>query len=98
MPTTPEIKLEETANGGRYVIALKGGAEAEMTFSNVAPNTISIDHTLVPDDFRGQGLAQLLVERGIADARAQGTSIIPTCSYVAAQFRRHPDWADLLDS
>jgi predicted GNAT family acetyltransferase len=45
---------------------------------------------------RGQGVAQVLVEALVADARAQGFKIVPQCSYVAALFRRHPEWADLL--
>lgn len=98
MPNSYDIELEKTADGGRYVMKLLNGDIAEMTFRTVSPNTISIDHTRVPDTYRGQGLAQLLVERGIADARISGTRIVPACSYVAAQFRRHPDWADLLAS
>ncbi|MEE3217561.1 MAG: GNAT family N-acetyltransferase [Pseudomonadota bacterium] len=31
----------------------------------------------------------------IADARSENFTIIPSCSYVAAQFDRHPEWADL---
>ena len=45
---------------------------------------------------RGQGVAQVLVEALVADAREQGFKIVPQCSYVEAQFRRHPEWADLL--
>ena len=36
-----------------------------------------------------------VVEALIEDARSEGFKIIPTCSYVAAQFDRHPEWADL---
>jgi predicted GNAT family acetyltransferase len=53
------------------------------------------EHTLVPRELEGRGIARLLVERMVADARAQGFRIDPVCSYVAAQFRRHPDWSDL---
>jgi predicted GNAT family acetyltransferase len=45
---------------------------------------------------RGRGVAQFLVEALIADAREQGFRIVPQCSYVAVQFRRHPEWVDLL--
>ena len=34
-------------------------------------------------------------EDGIAAARAEGFKIVPLCSYVEAQFRRHPEWEDL---
>ena len=37
-----------------------------------------------------------LVEQVITDAQAAGIKIVPLCSYVDAQFRRHPEWADLL--
>ncbi|MDE2404253.1 MAG: N-acetyltransferase [Sphingomonadales bacterium] len=53
------------------------------------------EHTLVPEAIGGRGVAGRLVEALIADARAQGFKVIPTCSYVAAQFKRHPEWADL---
>ncbi len=53
------------------------------------------EHTLVPPEIGGRGVAGQLVAALIADARAQGFKIDPVCSYVAAQFKRHPDWADL---
>lgn len=55
------------------------------------------DHTLVPPAIGGRGVAARLVEALVADAREQGFRIVPECSYVAALFKRHPDWADLLE-
>lgn len=92
----PEIALEETASKGRYVIRGPGGEEAEMTFSKVGDKQIIIDHTGVPDAFRGQGVGLLLVTRAVEDARAAGKTIIPLCPFASAQFRRHPEWADLI--
>ncbi|RYE87718.1 MAG: N-acetyltransferase [Hyphomicrobiales bacterium] len=90
------VEREENGDSGRYVVYLPGGAEAEMTYRRTQPGTIAIDHTGVPPEFRNQGIAIKLVEAGIADAQQEGTRIVPLCSYVAAQFRRHPDWAPLL--
>jgi predicted GNAT family acetyltransferase len=90
-----DITLEETGSKGRYVYA-KDGAEAEMTFSKAGERLLIIDHTGVPDAFRGQGVGQALVARGVADARAAGKHILPLCPFAASQFRRHPEWADVL--
>lgn len=91
-----DIKLEETDTKGRYVVHGPEGAVAEMTFSKLGADKIIIDHTGVPDAFRGQGVGAALVARGVADARAAGKKIIPLCPFAAAQFRRHPEWADVL--
>jgi predicted GNAT family acetyltransferase len=90
------VEREDSPSEGRYVVRLAEGAEGEMTFRKTAPNVITIDHTGVPRAFRGAGIAQMLVDKAIADARAAGTKIVPLCSYVVAQFQRHPEWSDLL--
>ena len=94
--TDTNIIHERGNNFGHYAIRLAPDAEAKMSYRRVAPSTISIDHTLVPPEFRGRKIADRLMVRAIEDARASGNKIIPACSYVAAQFKRHPEWADLL--
>jgi predicted GNAT family acetyltransferase len=90
------INLEQDGARGRYVIALEGGQEAEMTFHRF-DDVMRITHTGVPEEFEGHGIARLLLDRAIADVRAQGFKIFPACSYVVAQFRRHAkEWADVL--
>ncbi|WP_157018512.1 GNAT family N-acetyltransferase [Mesorhizobium xinjiangense] len=90
------IEVEESDTKGRYVLRGPDGAEAEMTFSKAGTRQIIIDHTEVPDAFRGQGVGLRLVTRAVEDARAAGKTIIPLCPFAAAQFRRHPEWADVL--
>ena len=53
------------------------------------------EHTLVPPEIGGRGVAARLVEALIEDARAQHFQIDPQCSYVAAAFDKHPEWAAL---
>lgn len=90
-----DITLEETASKGRYAYRT-GEDEAEMTFSRAGEGLVIIDHTLVPDAFRGQGVGVALVARAVEDARAGGKKILPLCPFAAAQFRRHPEWADVV--
>jgi predicted GNAT family acetyltransferase len=94
--TTADITVErqDHSDHGRYVVDLAPGVEAEMTYRKT-PGVMRIDHTGVPPEFGGRGIAARLVDAAIADARAEGFKIEPICSYVVAQFRRHPEWADL---
>jgi hypothetical protein len=90
------VERQDAPGHGRYVVRLRDGLEAEMTYRKLGSTVIAIDHTYVPPEYRGNNIAQKLVDRGIADARSAGIKIKPECSYVVAQFRRHPEWADLL--
>lgn len=90
------IEFEETGSKGRYVYRGADGAEAEMTFSKAGEHMIIIDHTEVPDAFRGQGVGVRLVERAVEDARKSGKKILPLCPFAAAQFKRHAEWSDVL--
>lgn len=91
------IALEDISSSkGRYVYR-SDGEEAYMTFSRAGQSRLIIDHTEVPEAFKGQGIGAALVERAVADAREQGKTILPLCPFAASQFRKHPDWADALD-
>lgn len=82
---------------GRYVGRIEGvEGEAELTYTRHGPGRISAEHTGVPPTMAGMGVGRALVLRLVEDARREGVRIVPACSFVAAQFRRHPDWADLL--
>jgi uncharacterized protein len=82
---------------GRYVATVEGkDGEAELTFTWRGDRLLSADHTGAPDELRGTGAAMALVERLIADARAQGFRIIPLCPYVRAKYEEHTDWADVM--
>ena len=89
------VEREDDGSFGRYVVRFDDGTEGEMTYRHTGPGVIAVDHTGVPRHHRGKGHAEMLVQAGIADARREGKRIIPLCSYVEAQFRRHPEWADL---
>ena len=62
----PEIELEDNGAKGRYVLRGPDGAEAEMTFTRVGEHQLIIDHTGVPDAFRGQGVGLRCPRRSLA--------------------------------
>jgi predicted GNAT family acetyltransferase len=80
---------------GEYHAAVPGSeAIGRLTYQRRG-DVLVADHTLVPPEIGGRGVAARLVEALVADARKEGNRIVPQCSYVEAQFRRHPEWADL---
>ncbi|MBF9049147.1 N-acetyltransferase [Roseobacter sp. HKCCD9010] len=89
-----DITREVSGSKGRYVLA-QNGAEAELTYSIASPHLIIADHTGVPDAMRSSGAGKALVERLVADARAEGVKIVPLCPFVKSLSRRHPEWADV---
>lgn len=81
-----QIRVAGTPTPARLTWVARQGAGGEVRVA---------EHTLVPRELEGRGIAGQLVRALIADAREQGFRIEPQCSYVAAQFARYPDWADL---
>lgn len=61
-------------------------------------DAISLDHTFVPDAFRGRGVAAELVRAAIKEARVRHWKLRPRCSYVVTFFERHPEFADVLQA
>ena len=59
-------------------------------------NLMVMHHTLVPPALEGRGIAAALVAAALAHARREGLRVRPTCSYVSAYMRRHPESLDLL--
>lgn len=93
-----DVEREENDSKGRYTYRREGGPLAEMTFSKAGAGLIIIDHTDVPEAYRGQGVGLKLVTQAVEDARTNGIKILPLCPFAAAQFRKHPAWADVLSS
>ena len=90
----PIITREETEHGGVYQIAVEGASRpAVLTWQN-RDGVRLVDHTFVPPEARGQGLAGKLVQAIVADAKAQGFKIAPQCPYVVTAFGKHPEWAE----
>lgn len=93
-----ELKVlhERNKTSGRYVIELGSDKLAKMTYSRLNVCKIAIDHAIVPEEFRGQGIAMKLLEFAIMQARKNHDKIVPLCQYVADQFENNQDWSDVL--
>lgn len=89
----PDIRHEPAQQ--RFTTVVDGEA-CELDYRR-AGNVLIITHTGVPEAVGGRGIAASLTRAALAWARAEGLKVNPQCSYAAVFFRRHPEYADLLN-
>ncbi|MFD5868908.1 GNAT family N-acetyltransferase [Corynebacterium sp. NPDC060344] len=87
------IDHDEAAH--RYVLVVDG-EEAGFAAYEPAEGALDFNHTVVHDQFQGQGLSKPLIQAALDDVRLNGGSIIPTCSAVERFISKNPDYADLV--
>lgn len=82
-------------NRGSFFVDQEGRQVAELDFE-VNDNILNAYHTGVRPELEGQGIAGRLFDEMVRYARKNEYKVIPSCSYILAKFRRHPDnFADL---
>jgi len=92
------MKIQRTENGdsGKFYIEENDKNIALMTYKKSGNSVITIDHTEVDSNLRGEGIGEDLVAEGVKFARANDLKIIPQCPFVKAEFDKHNDYADVL--
>lgn len=85
-----DIRHEE---GKRYYIQFgdQGGEGAELTYRET-DKTRDFRHTYVPEELRGQRIAERLVRHALDDTIKSGYKIIPTCPYVKHIAEKYPEY------
>jgi len=97
--TTERFTVQDIREQSRYVLLDRGedGGEpkeiGEEGYVDVGDDRV-LYHTLVSDDYGGQGLASKLVRQVVDDAIAAGKGIVAVCPYVVAWLSKHPEYAE----
>jgi predicted GNAT family acetyltransferase len=72
-----------------------GGKAAYITYRELDPKLLELNHTYVPPERRGGGIASQLTARALEYARERGFRVVPSCPFVAAYIERHPEYREL---
>ena len=91
------MDVENDRANDRFRVTLPEGI-GELIYKRVGPLTLELVHTEVASGLRGRGVGEALAEAAIAYARAEGMSIIATCTYVQRWLAKHPEHQDLVVS
>lgn len=57
---------------------------------------IFLTHTEVPVELEGKGIGSALIKQVLEEIDKHDLVIIPTCPFVAAYIKRHPEWKRLV--
>ena len=79
----------------RFILTL-GHTLAVLDYDRVDAATLDYRHTFVPPAMRGRGIASALTAYALRHARDENQKVIPSCPFVAAFVRRHPEYQDVV--
>lgn len=86
--------IEHNVIGKCFELRLEGHrCVLNYTLNN---SVMTITHTGVPTALGGRGLAAEITKFALDHAQAQGWTVIPQCSYVAAYIKKHPEYTALV--
>ena len=90
-----DIKFADAPERSRYELT-SGDDLLGFIVYRLHGDVITLVHTEVDEAYAGQGHAGTLARSALDDARSRGLSVVPSCPYVAAYIRKHPEYADLV--
>lgn len=90
------IEVRNAPENSRYEI-LVDAMFAGSTHYRLHEGSLVFDHTVIKEEFAGQGLASTLVRSALDDVRAQQGRIVPLCEYIAGWLTKNPDYDNLVD-
>ena len=93
------MDLTVTHDAGRHRYEARSGGEVVgvVDYSPAEGGALVLTHTGVPPQHEGRGIASELVRGVLDDVRAQGRTVVPACSFVAAFLQRHrEEYGDLV--
>ena len=90
-----ELQVHHDESANRFCVTLQG-YEACLMYRRSGAE-LDLYHTYVPEVFRGKGIAEKLCKAAFEHAKANGLTVIPSCSYISeAYLKRHPEYEPIV--
>lgn len=94
--TYTDSTLEVVHNTTRYRFEIDLNGQFAVLEYQIRSDMIYFTHTGVPVENRGQGVAALLVQAGLAHAESEELKVVPLCSFVDVFVRRNRQYQSLI--
>jgi predicted GNAT family acetyltransferase len=90
-----EPNVRDNGQKSRFEFEIDG--HRALADYRIADGVMDLYHTESPPALAGRGVGSKLIRTALLSARAQGLKVRPTCSFVAAYLKRHPEFADIAE-
>lgn len=91
---TDALQVTNNTDTHRFEISLDG--ETAFAEYSLVDHGMILPHTVVPEAFEGRGVASALAKGALGYAREHGLKVIPTCPFMSAYVKKHPEWHDIV--
>ena len=88
--------MDVTDNRAAHRFELATDAGVAFAAYELAGDTLTFTHTVVPEVAEGHGVGSHLIAGALAQVRDAGLKVVARCPFVAAYIERHPEWRGLL--
>ncbi len=90
-----DISVIDNTDAHRFEVKL--GDDTAFAEYRLQPGQIVLPHTVVPPAFEGKGVAGALARYAFDYARTAGLKVVPTCPFMSAWVKKHPEQHDIVD-
>ncbi len=91
-----DTQVTNNADRSRFEIRVEDERLAGFSQYRESDGARDFVHTVVKDDFEGQGIGGKLARAALDQTRADGLKVIATCPFINGWIAKHPDYQDLL--
>jgi len=92
-----EIQHEFDGISGAFFLTVEGKRLATMNYLMTDDKSMLVEHTLVDDSLKGQGIGKSLLKKLVEFSRQNQIKVKATCTFVIAVMKKTPEWHDVLD-
>jgi predicted GNAT family acetyltransferase len=97
MSEQPVMDVAKNADLSRYEARI-GGVVAGFSAYRVEGNRVVFTHSLVGDEWAGNGVGSAVARFALDDVVASGQEITPICPFITAYIRKHPEYVPSVDA
>jgi predicted GNAT family acetyltransferase len=86
-----DVKVQHNEKERKFYANVEG-QEAAIQYAMLGDDTYNLLHTFVPEELRGRGVGEKLVQGTLDEIRREGAQFLPSCAFVQGFLKKHKEY------